>query len=144
MSTVAAATTMTGKHFIGGQWGRQQRATLESHNPAHWDEIIGVFPAGGAEEANQAVVAARAAFPGWRRTSRIHRADLFDNLAQLVKRDVDKLAELMARECGKVLHEGHLGSWSAARYLAVSGSMRDELARPATAPALGTLPPRLY
>src|SRR5438067_1874022 len=103
MSTVAAATTMTGKHFIGGQWGRQQRATLESHNPAHWDEIIGVFPADGAEEANQAVVAARAAFPGWRRTSRIHRADLFDNLAQLVKRDVDKLAELMARECGKVL-----------------------------------------
>ena len=105
MSTVAAATTMTGKHFIGGQWRRQQRATLESHNPAHWDEIIGVFPAGGAEEANQAVVAARAAFPGWRHTSRIHRADLFDNLAQLVKRDVDKLAELMARECGKVLSE---------------------------------------
>src|SRR5207244_4405266 len=87
------------------QWRRQQRATLESHNPAHWDEIIGVFPAGGAEEANQAVAAARAAFPGWRRTSRIHRADLFDNLAQLVKRDVDKLAELMARECGKVLSE---------------------------------------
>ena len=74
MSTVAAATTMTGKHFIGGQWRRQQRASLESHNPAHWDEIIGVFPAGGAEEANQAVVAARAAFPGWRHTSRIHRA----------------------------------------------------------------------
>src|SRR5438067_2898869 len=105
MSTVAAATTMTGKHFIGGQWGRQQRATLESHNPAHWDEIIGVFPADGAEEANQAVVAARAAFPGWRRSSRIHRADLFDKLAQLVKRDVDRLAELMARECGKVLSE---------------------------------------
>src|SRR5438105_6947335 len=105
MSTVAAATTMTGKHFIGGQWRRQQRATLESHNPAHWDEIIGVFPAGGAEEANQAVVAARAAFPGWRRTSRIHRGDLFDNLAQLIKRDVDKLAELMSRECGKVLTE---------------------------------------
>src|SRR6267143_324280 len=49
--------------------------------------------------------AARAAFPAWRRASRIHRADLFDNLAQLVKRDVDRLAELMARECGKVLSE---------------------------------------
>src|SRR5438067_3936664 len=105
MSTVAAATTMTGKHFIGGQWGRQQRATLESHNPAHWDEIIGVFPADGAEQTNQAVGAARVAFPAWRRASRIHRAELFDNLAQLVKRDVDKLAELMARECGKVLSE---------------------------------------
>jgi aldehyde dehydrogenase (NAD+) len=105
MSTVAAVTTITGKHFIGGQWRRQQRASLESHNPARWDEVIGVFPAGGVEEANQAVAAARAAFPAWRRTSRIHRADLFDNLAQLVKRDVDQLAELMARECGKVLSE---------------------------------------
>src|SRR5262249_34399428 len=30
---------------------------------------------------------------------------LFDNLAQLVKRDVDELAQLMARECGKVVTE---------------------------------------
>src|SRR5205807_10590762 len=59
----------------------------------------------GAEEANQAVAAAREAFPGWRRTSRIARADLFDKLAQLVKRDTDRLAELMARECGKVVSE---------------------------------------
>ena len=36
---------------------------------------------------------------------RVQRADLFDNLAQLVKRDTDVLAELMARECGKVVTE---------------------------------------
>lgn len=30
---------------------------------------------------------------------------MFDNLAQLVKRDVDSLAQLMARECGKVITE---------------------------------------
>src|SRR5262249_54216921 len=56
-------------------------------------------------EARQAVAAAREAFPAWRRNSRIRRAELFDNLAQLVKRDTDRLAELMARECGKVLSE---------------------------------------
>ena len=47
----------------------------------------------------------RAAFPAWRRTSRIQRAELFDNLAQLVKRETDALAQLMARECGKVVTE---------------------------------------
>ena len=31
---------------------------------------------------------------------------MFDNLAQLVKRDTDALAQLMARECGKVINEG--------------------------------------
>src|SRR5207248_7582716 len=35
----------------------------------------------------------------------ILRGELFDNLAQLVKRDTDALARLMARECGKVISE---------------------------------------
>ena len=39
------------------------------------------------------------------RESRIRRAELFDNLAQLVKHDADELAKLMARECGKVVTE---------------------------------------
>src|SRR5205085_3774904 len=60
---------------------------------------------GSAEEASQAVASAREAFPAWRRTSRIYRAELFDHLAQLIKRDTDALAQLMARECGKVLSE---------------------------------------
>jgi aldehyde dehydrogenase (NAD+) len=37
--------------------------------------------------------------------SRILRAECFDRLAQLVKRDTDALAELMARECGKNVTE---------------------------------------
>jgi aldehyde dehydrogenase (NAD+) len=78
---------------------------VESHNPSRWQDLIGVFPAASAEEVNQAVTAARNAFPAWRRTSRIRRAELFDNLAQIVKREVDNLAELMVRECGKVLSE---------------------------------------
>jgi aldehyde dehydrogenase (NAD+) len=51
------------------------------------------------------VAEARKAFPAWRRTSRIVRAELFDNLAQIVKRETDSLARLMARECGKVVTE---------------------------------------
>jgi aldehyde dehydrogenase (NAD+) len=101
----ATATTITGRHLIGGRWLGPAERRFESRSPAHSDEIIGVFPHGSSEEAAQAVAAARAAYPAWRRTSRIHRAELFDNLAQIVKRETDALAELMARECGKVITE---------------------------------------
>jgi aldehyde dehydrogenase (NAD+) len=100
-----ATQPVTGRHFIAGRWLAPQGRTFESRSPANTDEIVGAFPRAGAPEANQAVQEARKAFPAWRRASRIHRAELFDSLAQLVKRDTDALAELMARECGKVITE---------------------------------------
>jgi aldehyde dehydrogenase (NAD+) len=105
MAAATAAPKLNGYHLIGGRRLTPPGNRFESHNPAHWDEVVGVFPSGTAQEANQAVAAAREAFPAWRRTSRIHRAELFDNLAQLVKRDTDEIAKLMARECGKVIGE---------------------------------------
>ncbi len=105
MSATLAGAPVTGRQWIGGRWITDGEEQFESRNPAKLTEVIGVFPDGGHEQARQAVAAARAAFSPWRRTSRIHRAELFDKLAQLVKRDTDKLAELMARECGKVITE---------------------------------------
>jgi aldehyde dehydrogenase (NAD+) len=105
MIITTSAPTMIGRHLIAGRWHEAKASTFESHNPAHWTEVIGSFPKGTAADATQAITAARKVFPAWRRTSRIHRAELFDNLAQLVKREADSLAELMARECGKVLTE---------------------------------------
>ncbi len=104
MST-AVATTITGRHLIAGRWWTPKGKSFDSSNPARSDEIIGVFPRASKEEAEQAVAAARGAYPSWRRQSRIRRAELFDNLAQLVKRETDALAELMAKECGKVVSE---------------------------------------
>jgi aldehyde dehydrogenase (NAD+) len=105
MTALSATVQGSGSHLIAGRWLGSKGTAFESHNPARWDEVIGVFPRATAKEAKEAVAAARSAYPGWRRTSRIRRAELFDNLAQLVKRDTDRLAELMARECGKVIGE---------------------------------------
>jgi aldehyde dehydrogenase (NAD+) len=105
MRSATASPPITGRNLIAGQWQAANGARFESRNPARLDEVLGAFPATAAEQALQAVAAARAAFPAWRRSSRIHRAELFDNLAQLVKRDTDALARLMARECGKVVTE---------------------------------------
>src|SRR5215472_15422446 len=102
---MSTAAPVTGRNLIAGRWQPPDGHHFESHNPARSDEVVGRFPDSTPEEAAQAVSSARAAYPAWRRASRIHRADLFDNLAQIVKRDADHLAKLMARECGKVLTE---------------------------------------
>jgi aldehyde dehydrogenase (NAD+) len=105
MAVTTANPPVSGRNLIGGSWQPPAGARFESHNPGRLDEVIGVFPKATPEDAARAVAAARSAFPAWRRSSRINRAELFDNLAQLVKREADSLAELMARECGKVVSE---------------------------------------
>jgi len=105
MTSTSAVRPLTGRHLVAGRWLPANGNLFESHNPAHWDEVIGVFPNAGGAEVDLAVAAARDAYPAWRRMSRIRRAELFDNLAQTVKREQDRLAELMARECGKVISE---------------------------------------
>ncbi len=105
MAPLSAPAAVNGRLFVGGEWHPLTGGRFESHNPARLDEVVGVFPSATAAEAEAAVAAARKAFPDWRRTSRIRRAELFDNLAQLIKRDTEPLAELMARECGKVITE---------------------------------------
>ena len=95
---------VVGRNYVGGEWSAP-RSDFPSTNPANLDEAVGHFPSGTVAEANQAVDAARAAFPAWRRTSRIHRADCFDRLAKLIERETDALAKLMARECGKNITE---------------------------------------
>ncbi|MGZ8283925.1 MAG: aldehyde dehydrogenase family protein, partial [Allosphingosinicella sp.] len=36
-----------------------------SFNPSNTDEVVARFPAGGGDEVDAAVTAARAAFPAW-------------------------------------------------------------------------------
>jgi aldehyde dehydrogenase (NAD+) len=105
MAASSQAPPLTGRHRIGSRWQNATNGRFDSRSPGRIDEIVGIFPKGTPAEAAEAVAAARAAFPAWRRTSRIRRAELFDELAQLVKREADSLAFLMARECGKVLSE---------------------------------------
>jgi aldehyde dehydrogenase (NAD+) len=100
-----STTILTGRNLIAGQWRPADRTAFESRSPGNNEEVVGRFPTSSPEEVRLAVASARAAYPLWRRESRIHRAELFDNLAQLVKRDADDIALLMARECGKVVSE---------------------------------------
>ncbi len=106
MSThVAAAPAIEGKNFIAGRWVIGTPHSFESRNPARPEDVIGVFPRTPPAEVAEAVERAREAFPKWRRTSRVLRAERFDVLARLIQRDLDELAALLARESGKILNE---------------------------------------
>lgn len=96
---------LDGKHFINGKWLEAAQSTFPSQNPANLKEVIGTFPNGGVEVADKAVAAARAAFPAWRRKSRIHRAECFDKLAQIIQRDKAVMSTWMAWESGKNVTE---------------------------------------
>lgn len=98
------APSILGRNLIAGQWSGGD-ATFASTSPGNLTTVLGVFPQSPEEDARRAVAAARMAFPQWRRRSRIARAELFDNLAQILKRETDNLASLMAWECGKVITE---------------------------------------
>jgi len=56
-------------------------------------------------DADAAVAAAHAAFPGWSKTPVLRRAKVMFKLKELIERDRVEIAALITREHGKVLHD---------------------------------------
>ena len=91
-------------HFLAGQHvkGRSGRFS-DVYNPAT-GEVTGRCPLASAEEVRAAVETARDAQPGWAATNPQRRARVMMEFVQLLKRDMDRLAEAlsaasMARRC---------------------------------------------
>ncbi|MCW2501539.1 MAG: gabD [Frankiales bacterium] len=76
------------------------------HDPAT-GQVIGAVPV--AQDVPGAVARARAALPGWRRTSPADRAALLKAAAQQLRRWAYELAELQSREGGKPLADSRGG-----------------------------------
>ncbi|HEV3418164.1 MAG TPA: aldehyde dehydrogenase family protein [Pirellulales bacterium] len=103
-TTKAPPSTL--EQFIGGRWQSGAAGeVLENRNPARFDEVLGLIPRGTKADVDAAVAAARAAFPSWRRMSRIRRGELFLKLTELIRGEIDALAAVLAQESGKVLDE---------------------------------------
>lgn len=95
---------VVGRLAIGGVW-QASRGDFVRRSPIDERVEVGSFPLASAAEQNAAVTAAREAFPTWRRTSRIHRAECFDRLARILERELEPLSRLMSWECGKTVAE---------------------------------------
>jgi acyl-CoA reductase-like NAD-dependent aldehyde dehydrogenase len=96
---------------------------IEVHNPAT-EEIIDSAPAANAADVEQAVTAAQAAFPAWKKLPAGQKAEMLHEVAQKLTTHADAIARLLTLEGGKPLIENQDEmSWSAAcfRYYAELG-----------------------
>ena len=74
---------------------------FESTNPANIKQVLGSFQTGTKEDANQAVMAARAAFPTWSRTPYQERVALLRTAADLIDERVYDIGAAIALDVGK-------------------------------------------
>lgn len=95
---------------IGGQWRHaSDGGTRQIVNPAD-GSIAAVVDEATADDARDAVAAARAAFDdgAWPATPVSERAALLDRIADLLQRDKEELAALETRDTGKTLVESRI------------------------------------
>ncbi|MCB2066252.1 MAG: aldehyde dehydrogenase family protein, partial [Erythrobacter sp.] len=74
---------MQGMNFIDGEW-RAGEAPLVTLNPSDLDEEVGHYTKVGAAEVEEAMAAARRAFPAWRAFNMQARADLLRKAGDLL------------------------------------------------------------
>jgi aldehyde dehydrogenase (NAD+) len=88
------------KFFIGGQWvAPSSKETIEVHN-AGTGAVMGSVPAGGEQDINAAVAAARGALEGWSQTPVDARAAFLEKISAGLKARAEALAKLIAEEVG--------------------------------------------
>jgi aldehyde dehydrogenase (NAD+) len=86
--------------YIDGRWvSSAADESVEVLNPAT-EEVIGTVPAGGAEDVDRAVAAARAAFPPWASTSRTERAGLLRTLHDELADRAEEIALTISTDVG--------------------------------------------
>lgn len=104
--TMTPTSTATYRNFVGGAWQESSSAgTSPNLNPADTRDVLGLTPRSTAAEAQEAVAAARAAFPAWRDTPPPKRGAILFRAVALLEQEKDTLARLLTREEGKTLAE---------------------------------------
>ena len=94
------------QNYIDGHWaGALSGKTFENRNPADRNDLIGLFPASGADDVGRAVAAAKQAFPRWRLVPAPKRGEILYRVGELLKKYKEELARVETREMGKILKE---------------------------------------
>jgi acyl-CoA reductase-like NAD-dependent aldehyde dehydrogenase len=91
------------QHYINGQWVNATSNQTLAVTDSNTEEVIATVPQGTASEAEQAVLAARAAFASWSALSVEERAGYLDKVAAGLKARAEELTATIAREVGMPL-----------------------------------------
>jgi len=90
-------------NFIGGQFVPPHSAAyIDDINPAT-EEVIAAIPDSDGQDIDDAVAAAREAFPAWSRTPAAERSRLLLKLSDLIEQNLEQLARLESQDNGKTL-----------------------------------------
>ncbi|MDG9882615.1 succinylglutamate-semialdehyde dehydrogenase [Pseudomonas sp. GD04058] len=106
-------------HYIAGQWLAGQGGALQSLNPVT-QAVIWAGQGANAGQVEQAVAAARQAFPGWARQSLDMRIAVLEAFAAQLKANADELARCIGEETGKPLWEAATEVTSMVNKVAIS------------------------
>jgi len=91
------------QHLIAGQ-SVEGRDYFETVDPAT-QQVLAEVAAGGADEINAAVAAAKAAFPAWAATPAPERAKMMVKLGDLIAKHVPEIAQLETRDTGQTISQ---------------------------------------
>jgi acyl-CoA reductase-like NAD-dependent aldehyde dehydrogenase len=93
------------KNFIGGEWVAGATVT-RNINPSNTNDVVGEYAQADARQASTAIAAAKAAAPGWSRSTPQQRHDALKKVSDEIMARKEELGELLAREEGKTRPEG--------------------------------------
>lgn len=94
------------RNLINGKWiNPSTDKFIENRNPADKNDIIGIYPSSDANDVNNAVAAAKAAFEKWRLVPAPKRGDVLKLVGDMMLARKDAIAAEMTREMGKVFAE---------------------------------------
>jgi len=94
------------KLYIDGKWVNSNSGqTFPSLNPAKPKQALGRFQKGNENDVEKAVEAAEKAFESWSNTPAPKRGLIILRVAEILKKNKEKLAKLVTREMGKVIAE---------------------------------------
>ncbi len=93
------------KNLIAGAWV-DGSDSVDNINPSNTDDVIASYARADAAQVNDAVAAAKAAFPAWSTGSIQARATMLAAVAAEIMARKEELGELLAREEGKTRPEG--------------------------------------
>jgi len=92
--------------YINGEWREVESNNSETiYNPATLEAITNVS-SGGMQETRDAIDAAKKAFPAWSGMSGRKRSRVLYKAAELMRKDANRLGEILTMEQGKPLQEG--------------------------------------
>ena len=97
--------TLHARNFIAGEWVAASDLAPDV-NPSNTAEIVGHFPRATKADTERAIAAARAAFPGWSRSTLQERHDVLKRISDEILARKDELGAILSREEGKTLPEG--------------------------------------